>query len=307
MVAISAPVRRQRFISSTTSTSIAWLRSHWARSCRARTVAVGLGDPSGRRAGSPHTDTLAQFGTAAAADGQPTGFYAAVILRSSDGLPLGTLSVFDHQPRELTPRRALSCWRWRAVMALLELSRLRGEQERSRQIIDSAADYAPFSPLTCRAASPAGTAVRSGCWAGRRRKPSAATWRASSAKPIAPHRSPGRNAHGAGAGACRRRTLASAQGRLALLGQRHPHATAARRPDAGLRQDPARPNRIPSAAGGGARNRSATAPWSTSARRSSGNAMPRVASPSATATGASSPARRGELHRRRLAGRCVDQ
>lgn len=66
-----------------------------------------------------------------------------MILRSSDGLPLGTLSVFDHQPRELTPRQGTQLLAVaRQVMALLELSRLRGEQERSRQIIDSAQDYA---------------------------------------------------------------------------------------------------------------------------------------------------------------------
>ncbi|PZR70535.1 MAG: PAS domain-containing protein, partial [Stutzerimonas stutzeri] len=91
----------------------------------------------------PHTDTLAQFELPRLADGQTTGFYAAVILRSSDGLPLGTLSVFDHQPRELTPRQGTQLLAVaRQVMALLELSRLRGEQERSRQIIDSAQDYA---------------------------------------------------------------------------------------------------------------------------------------------------------------------
>ena len=91
----------------------------------------------------PHIDTLAQFELPRLADGQTTGFYAAVILRSSDGLPLGTLSVFDHQPRELTPRQGTQLLAVaRQVMALLELSRLRGEQERSRQIIDSAQDYA---------------------------------------------------------------------------------------------------------------------------------------------------------------------
>ena len=193
-----------------------------ARSCRARTVTVGLGDPSGRRAGSPHTDTLAQFELPRLADGQTTGFYVAVILRSSDGLPLGTMSVFDHQPANSRRARALSCWRWRArswpCWSSADCAASRNAAGRS----STAPRITPFSPPTCRAASPAGTAVRSGCWAGRRRKPSAATWRASSAKPIAPHRSPGRNAHGAGAGACRRRTLASAQGRLTLLGQRHP-------------------------------------------------------------------------------------
>ncbi|MCQ4297263.1 PAS domain S-box protein [Pseudomonas stutzeri] len=77
------------------------------------------------------------------ADGRPASFYAAAILRTDDGLPLGTLCVCDHQPRELTPRQyehlqAMA----RQVMALLELQRLRAEEERSRQIIDSAKDYA---------------------------------------------------------------------------------------------------------------------------------------------------------------------
>ena len=134
-----------------------------------------------------------------------------MILRSSDGLPLGTLGVFDHQPRELTPRQGTQLLAVaRQVMALLELSRLRGEQERSRQIIDSAQDYAILATdLQGRITSWNSGAQRLLGWSSE--KPSAVTWRASSAKPIAAHRSPGRNAHGAGAGACRRRTLASAQ------------------------------------------------------------------------------------------------
>ncbi|MCW8156062.1 PAS domain S-box protein [Stutzerimonas stutzeri] len=76
-------------------------------------------------------------------DGEVAGFYAAAILRDGDGLPLGTLCVCDHQPRELTARQAAQLLAVaRQIMALLELRRLRAEEERSRQIIDSAQDYA---------------------------------------------------------------------------------------------------------------------------------------------------------------------
>jgi len=72
-----------------------------------------------------------------------TGFYAAAVLRTADGLPLGTLCVLDSQPRQLSERQcahleALA----RQVMALLELRRSRESNERNRQIIDSAVDYA---------------------------------------------------------------------------------------------------------------------------------------------------------------------
>jgi PAS domain S-box-containing protein len=71
------------------------------------------------------------------------GFYAAAVLRTPEGLPLGTLCVMDTQPRQLTTRQrshlqALG----RQVMALLELRRSRESNERNRQIIDSAVDYA---------------------------------------------------------------------------------------------------------------------------------------------------------------------
>jgi len=72
-----------------------------------------------------------------------TGFYAAAVLRTAEGLPLGTLCVMDSQPRQLSPRQkahlqALA----RQVMALLELRRSREHNERNRLIIDSAVDYA---------------------------------------------------------------------------------------------------------------------------------------------------------------------
>ncbi|MCQ4298316.1 PAS domain S-box protein [Pseudomonas songnenensis] len=77
------------------------------------------------------------------ADGEIAGFYAAAILRDDNGLPLGTLCVCDRQPRELTAGQAAQLQAVaRQVMALLELRRLRAEEERSRQIIDSAQDYA---------------------------------------------------------------------------------------------------------------------------------------------------------------------
>jgi PAS domain S-box-containing protein len=77
------------------------------------------------------------------ADGEVAGFYAAAILRDDNGLPLGTLCVCDRQPRELTAQQAAQLQTVaRQVMALLELRRLRAEEERSRQIIDSAQDYA---------------------------------------------------------------------------------------------------------------------------------------------------------------------
>lgn len=82
----------------------------------------------------------------AAASGS-TGFYAAAVLRSPEGLPLGTFCLFDDQPRRLTARQlghlqALA----RQAMAVLELRRTRHIDERNRQIIDSAVDYAI---LTC--------------------------------------------------------------------------------------------------------------------------------------------------------------
>lgn len=72
-----------------------------------------------------------------------SGFYAAAVLRTAEGLPLGTLCVMDNQPRQLSKRalahlQALA----RQVMALLELRRSREHNERNRQILDSARDYA---------------------------------------------------------------------------------------------------------------------------------------------------------------------
>lgn len=71
------------------------------------------------------------------------GFYAAAVLRTPEGLPLGTLCVLDSVPRHLSDRQlahlqALA----RQVMALLELRRSREHNERNRLIIDSAVDYA---------------------------------------------------------------------------------------------------------------------------------------------------------------------
>lgn len=76
-------------------------------------------------------------------DGQHADFCAAAVLRDADGLPLGTLSIYDRQPRELSARqRAQLQALARQAMALLELRRICNEQARSRQIIDSAQNYA---------------------------------------------------------------------------------------------------------------------------------------------------------------------
>lgn len=77
------------------------------------------------------------------ADGTPAAFYAAVILRSSDGLPLGTLCVLDAQPRTLDEAQARHLQTLgRQAMVLLELHRSRESETRARQIIDGAVDYA---------------------------------------------------------------------------------------------------------------------------------------------------------------------
>jgi len=72
-----------------------------------------------------------------------TGFYAAAVLRTAEGLPLGTLCVLDSKPRQLSERQSAHLEALgRQVMALLELRRSREANERNRQIIDSAVDYA---------------------------------------------------------------------------------------------------------------------------------------------------------------------
>lgn len=80
-------------------------------------------------------------GTAAANQG--TAFYAAAVLLTPEGLPLGTLCVFDQQPRELSPRQRHHLLTLaRQVMAVLQLRITRQTDLRNRQIIDSAVDYA---------------------------------------------------------------------------------------------------------------------------------------------------------------------
>ncbi|WP_415846019.1 PAS domain S-box protein [Stutzerimonas zhaodongensis] len=72
-----------------------------------------------------------------------TGFYAAAVLRTPEGFPLGTLCVMDNEPRRLSGRQSAHLQALgRQVMALLELRRSREANERNRQIIDSAVDYA---------------------------------------------------------------------------------------------------------------------------------------------------------------------
>jgi PAS domain S-box-containing protein len=81
-------------------------------------------------------------------------FYAGALLKSADGLPIGTLCVLDHRARELSELqqeslRVLA----RQVMAQLELRRAvaerdrrlddaRASEERYRLVLDSARDYA---------------------------------------------------------------------------------------------------------------------------------------------------------------------
>ncbi|MGE4404099.1 PAS domain S-box protein [Pseudomonas sp.] len=80
------------------------------------------------------------------ADGSAARFYAAAILRDDAGLPLGTLCVVDRQPRTLKSRQGAHLQAVaRQIMAQLALHRARAEEERSRQIIDSAQDYAILS------------------------------------------------------------------------------------------------------------------------------------------------------------------
>lgn len=83
-----------------------------------------------------------------AADPQRTplsGFYAAAVLKTPQGLPLGTLCVLDAEPRELSERQVTQLQTLaRQVMALLELRRERLEDRRPegsahlREVIDQA-------------------------------------------------------------------------------------------------------------------------------------------------------------------------
>ena len=74
-------------------------------------------------------------------------FYAGALLKTSEGLPIGTLCVLDHAPRTLdaTQEQALRTLA-RQTMAALELRRAarsaEAEQARHRSIVDSASDYA---------------------------------------------------------------------------------------------------------------------------------------------------------------------
>ncbi|ONF97037.1 PAS domain S-box protein [Sphingomonas jeddahensis] len=81
-------------------------------------------------------------------------FYAGALLKTEEGLPIGTLCVLDHRPRQLTQvQQEALCVLARQVMAQLELRRAleeRGRQfetaatneHRLRLILDSARDYA---------------------------------------------------------------------------------------------------------------------------------------------------------------------
>ena len=81
-------------------------------------------------------------------------FYAGALLKTQDGLPLGTLCVLDYRPRELTALQTDAMHVLaRQVMAQLDLRRAvrerdsryqlaRASEERLRLILDSARDYA---------------------------------------------------------------------------------------------------------------------------------------------------------------------
>lgn len=77
----------------------------------------------------PDTTRDARFSSNPLVTGDPgLRFYAGALLKTPDGLPLGTVCVLDTEPRTLTPEqvdtlRALS----RQVMAQLELRRLLAE------------------------------------------------------------------------------------------------------------------------------------------------------------------------------------
>ncbi|MCW3149298.1 PAS domain S-box protein [Stutzerimonas stutzeri] len=80
------------------------------------------------------------------ATGAPARFYAAVILRTAEGLPLGTLCVLAAQPHELSASQTRHLQvLGRQLMAQLELRRTRDNEARNRQIIDGAVDYAIVS------------------------------------------------------------------------------------------------------------------------------------------------------------------
>lgn len=93
----------------------------------------------------PDTTKDPRFACFPSVTGEPhLRFYAGALLEDSDGLPLGTICVLDHQPREagLTPEqeailRALA----RQVMAQLELRRLlrrsQADQAALRQALDA--------------------------------------------------------------------------------------------------------------------------------------------------------------------------
>lgn len=58
-------------------------------------------------------------------------FYAGALLKTPDGLPIGTLCVLDYKPRDLTPlQRQALCTLARQVVVQLELRRALSEQRR---------------------------------------------------------------------------------------------------------------------------------------------------------------------------------
>ena len=110
-------------------------------------------------------------------------FYAGVLLKTEEGLPIGTLCTLDYRPRDLTALqqetlRVLA----KQVMAQLELRRsaqehsqryeaARASEERLRLILDSADDYAILTTdETGRITS--WSAGAEAILAGRNRKPS---------------------------------------------------------------------------------------------------------------------------------------
>jgi PAS domain S-box-containing protein len=80
-------------------------------------------------------------------DGLKLRFYAGAILKTSEGMPIGTLCVLDTRPRQLGPHQIEAMKRLaRQVMTLLELRRTLMTRDanaaRLEAILESASDYA---------------------------------------------------------------------------------------------------------------------------------------------------------------------
>lgn len=71
-------------------------------------------------------------------------FYAGALLRTGDGLPIGTLCVFDHQPRDLSAPQVEALQRLaRQVVSQLELRRILTAREQTEEQFRTVAGSAP--------------------------------------------------------------------------------------------------------------------------------------------------------------------